>query len=91
MSTNYELNSTSVNNIFGVKHYNVKIIKKKENPFKYIVSVLSYALFIFLMLIGGTLLLYIADIKNIILNMHKKMPTISLKAISSALYFHYIY
>lgn len=63
MSTNYELNSTSINNVFGVKHYSVKILKKKENPFKYIVSVLSYALFIFLMLIGGTLLLYIADIK----------------------------
>ena len=50
-------------NIFGVKHYKVRIIRKKEKPFRYIVSVLSYALFIFLMLIGGTLLLYIADIK----------------------------
>ena len=51
------------NNVFGVKHYKVKIIRQKEKPFRYIVSVLSYALFIFLMLIGGTLLLYIADIK----------------------------
>ncbi len=50
-------------NKFGVKHYKVKVIKKKENLFKYIVSVLSYAVFIWLLLIGGTLLLYIADIK----------------------------
>lgn len=53
----------SFNNIFGVKHYNVKVLKKKENTFKFIVSVLSYALFIWLLLIGGTLLLYVADIK----------------------------
>lgn len=61
MPTNIELDGN--NNIFGVKHYKVKVIKKRENIFKYIVSVMSYALFIFLMLIGGTLLLYIADIK----------------------------
>lgn len=54
---------SSFNDIFGVKHYSVKVIKKKENIFKFIISVLSYALFIWLMLIGGTLLLYIADIK----------------------------
>jgi signal peptidase len=54
---------TGFNNIFGVKHYNVKVLKKKENTFKFIVSVLSYALFIWLLLIGGTLLLYVADIK----------------------------
>lgn len=51
------------NNIFGVKHYNVKILKKKENWFRYIVSVLSYALFVWLLLVGGMLLLYVADIK----------------------------
>lgn len=62
MSTNLEIQN-SFNDIFGVKHYNVKIIKKKENFFKFTVSVLSYALFIWLMLIGGTLLLYVADIK----------------------------
>ena len=45
-------------NKFGVKHY-----KEKENLLKYIVSVLSYAVFIWLLLIGGTLLLYVADIK----------------------------
>ena len=62
MSTNLQIES-SVNNIFGVKHYNVKVLKKKENIFKFTISVLSYALFIWLLLIGGTLLLYVADIK----------------------------
>lgn len=62
MSSNLEIQN-SFNDVFGVKHYNVKIIKKKENIFKFTVSVLSYALFIWLLLIGGTLLLYIADIK----------------------------
>lgn len=57
------LEDNQINNIFGVKHYKVKIIKEKENIFRYIVSVISYAIFIFLLLIGGTLLLYIADIK----------------------------
>lgn len=50
-------------NRFDVKHYKVKIIKKKENVFQYIVGVISYAIFIWLLLIGGTLLLYVADIK----------------------------
>lgn len=51
------------NNIFGVKHYNVKVLRRKENIFRYIISVLSYALFIWLLLVGGMLLLYVADIK----------------------------
>ena len=58
-----EVLEQSYNNILGVKHYRVKIIRQKEKPLRYIVSVLSYALFIFLLLIGGTLLLYVADIK----------------------------
>ena len=62
MSTSISMDN-QMDNIFGVKHYRVKIIRKKENIVKYIISVLSYSLFIFLMLIGGTLLLYIADIK----------------------------
>ena len=62
MSSNLQIEN-SFNDIFGVKHYNVKIVRKKENIFKFTVSVLSYALFIWLLLIGGTLLLYIADIK----------------------------
>ncbi len=62
MSANITFDGTN-NNIFGVKHYKVKVIKNKENPFRYVVSVISYAIFIFLMLIGATLLLYIADVK----------------------------
>lgn len=61
MTANFEY--TNIDKVFGVKHYNVKIIKEKENIFKYIISVLSYALFIFLMLVGITLVLYIADIR----------------------------
>ena len=45
------------------KHYNVKIVKKKESLIKFILSVLSYALFIFLLLIGIALLVYVLDIK----------------------------
>ena len=62
MDTNITLDN-QMDNVFGVKHYRVKIMREKENIFRYIVSVISYALFIFLMLIGGMLLLYIADIK----------------------------
>lgn len=62
MSANILLDN-NLDNVFGVKHYKVKIIKAKEKPLRYIVSVMSYALFIFLLLIGGTLLLYVADIK----------------------------
>lgn len=50
-------------NYFGVRHYNVKIVKEKIKPFKFITSVISYALFIWLLLVGLTLLVYIADIK----------------------------
>ena len=50
-------------NRFDVKHYKVKIIKQKDNIFKYMVGVISYAIFIWLLLIGGTLLLYVGDIK----------------------------
>mgnify|MGYP003316778232 CR=1 FL=1 len=62
MSSNLQIQN-SFNDIFGVKHYNVKVLKKKENIFKFIVSVLSYALFVWLLLVGGMLLLYVADIK----------------------------
>lgn len=50
-------------NYFGVKHYKVKIVKEKINPFKFIINIISYAVFIWLLLIGGTLLIYIADTK----------------------------
>jgi len=45
------------------KHYKVSVTRKKENPIKFILSVLSYALFILLLLIGATLLVYVVDIK----------------------------
>lgn len=50
-------------NKIKAKHYKVKISKKSSNPFKFIVSVLSYALFIWLLLIGATLLVYVVDMK----------------------------
>ena len=62
MPTDISLDN-NLDNIFGVKHYSVKILKAKDNPLRFIASVISYAMFIFLMLIGGTLLLYVADIK----------------------------
>lgn len=51
------------NNMIQAKHYKVKIVRAKTNPFKFILSVVSYALFIWLLLIGITLLIYVADAK----------------------------
>ena len=48
---------------FGVRHYKVHVVKEKIKPVKFIASVISYALFIWLLLIGLTLLVYVADIK----------------------------
>lgn len=48
---------------FGVNHYKVKIVKKRENPIQFILGVLSYALFIFLLLVGAALLVYYLDVK----------------------------
>ena len=45
------------------KHYDIKVVKKKEPLFKFILGVISYAIFIWLLLIGVTLLLYVLDIK----------------------------
>lgn len=56
-------NNIENKNYFGVRHYNVKVVKEKIKPFKFISSVISYAIFIWLLLIGLTLLVYIADIK----------------------------
>ena len=50
-------------NYFGVRHYKVTVVKEKIKPLKFITSVISYALFIWLLLIGVTLLVYVADIK----------------------------
>lgn len=55
-------NSINSNN-FGVRHYKVHVVREKIKPIKFIINVLSYALFIWLMLIGVTLLVYVADIK----------------------------
>lgn len=50
--------------LFGTaKHFKVKVTKAKESPAKFIVSVLSYAIFIVLFLIGAALFLYVLDIK----------------------------
>lgn len=57
---------TNVNNnknYFGVRHYKVHIEKQKMKPLKMITSIISYAIFIWLLLIGALLLVYIADIK----------------------------
>lgn len=48
---------------FGVRHYNVQVKREKIKPIKFIVNVMSYALFIWLLLVGLTLLVYVADIK----------------------------
>lgn len=50
-------------NYFGVRHYKVNIVKEKIKPLKFITNVISYALFIWLLLIGLVLLVYVADIK----------------------------
>ena len=47
----------------NAKHFNVKIVKKKDPPIKFIIGVISYAIFIWLLLIGIALLIYVADIK----------------------------
>ncbi len=58
---NTEINE--YNNYFGVRHYKVHVIKEKIKPLRFITSVISYALFIWLLLIGLTLIAYIGDIK----------------------------
>lgn len=50
-------------NKIKAKHYKVKIVKVKTNPFKFIIGVVSYAIFIWLLLIGIALLIYVADMK----------------------------
>lgn len=59
MDSNLDIN----NNYFGVRHYKVHVVKEKIKPIRFITSVISYALFIWLLLIGLTLLVYVADIK----------------------------
>lgn len=45
------------------KHYSVKIVKKKDSLFKFILGVISYAIFIWLLFVGIVLLVYVLDIK----------------------------
>ncbi len=47
----------------NVPHYNVKIEKKKPKKLKMLLGVLSYAIFIWLLLIGIALLIYVGNIK----------------------------
>lgn len=48
---------------FGVRHYKVHVVREKIKPIRFIINVMSYALFIWLLLVGLTLLVYVADIK----------------------------
>lgn len=48
---------------FNVKHYKVRIVKKKNKFFKKLITVMSYSIFTILLLVGSALLLYFADIK----------------------------
>lgn len=50
-------------NYFGVKHYKARVVKEKIKPLKFITNVISYAIFIWLLLIGLALLVYVVDIK----------------------------
>lgn len=50
-------------NYFGVRHYKVNVVKEKIKPLKFISNVISYTIFIWLLLIGLVLLVYVADIK----------------------------
>ncbi len=54
-------NENEKKSLIKVKNYRVKIVKKKQNPIRFTLSVLSYALFIWLLLIGATLLVYMGD------------------------------
>lgn len=50
-------------NYFGVRHYKVNIVKEKIKPLKFIINVISYAIFIWLLLIGLALLIHFLNIK----------------------------
>ena len=47
----------------NTKHFDVKVVPKKEPLSKFIIGVISYAFFIWLLLIGVALLVYVLDIK----------------------------
>ena len=52
-----------MNKYFGVRHYKVSIVKEKLNLIRLIINVISYTIFMLLILIGIVLLIYIADTK----------------------------
>ncbi len=66
---NIELNEKNIHqaskelNLENVPHYNVKIEKKKPKKMKVLLGILSYAVFIWLLLIGIALLIYVGNIK----------------------------
>ena len=63
-STSHDVSDTvSKIDTSKVHNFNVKVVKKKEPIIKFILGVLSYAVFIWLLLIGITLLVYVLDIK----------------------------
>ena len=58
-----DYNNVENKNYFGVRHYKVHVTKEKIKPLRFITSVISYAIFIWLLLVGLMLLAYVADIK----------------------------
>lgn len=60
MKVNSKLDKIDFN---GTKNFNVKLVKKKVPLMKFLIGVVSYAFFIFLVLILVTLLAYVLDIK----------------------------
>ena len=54
-------NNVEINNYFGVRHYKVNVVKEKIKPLKFITNVISYAIFIWLLLIGVMLLIYFVN------------------------------
>ena len=63
-STSHDVSDTASKiDTSKVHNFNVKVVKKKEPIIKFILGVLSYAVFIWLLLIGIVLLVYVLDIK----------------------------
>jgi hypothetical protein len=51
---------TDLHNL-NVKHYRVKIGRKKKNVLSFIVGVISYTIFAWLILLGSVLVLYVGS------------------------------
>ena len=63
-SVSMDYNNVENKNYFGVRHYNVKIVKEKIKPLKFISSVISYAIFIWLLLFALIFFVYIRETKG---------------------------